>query len=87
MRSKRITDKIDHGDMSEKPGWVRLSLHPTMTNDELRYILHAIEHVIKNAAKLGEDYSYCTETNAFHHQNASAYERVRYEDWFDLSGG
>ena len=86
MRSKRITDKIDHGDMSEKPGWVRLSLHPTMTDDELQYILHAIRHIIKNADTLARDYTYCTETNAFHHNNASAIERVRYEDWFLFSG-
>ena len=86
MRSKRITDKIDHGDMSEKPGWVRLSLHPTMTDDELQYILHAIRHIIKNADTLGRDYTYCTETNAFRHKNASAIERVRYEDWFLFSG-
>ena len=27
-RSKEITDKINHGDLSEKPGWVRWSLAP-----------------------------------------------------------
>ena len=32
--SKEITDKIDKGDLSMKPGWIRLSLHPTMTDDE-----------------------------------------------------
>jgi len=28
--SKEITDLIEQGDLSRKPGWVRLSLHPTM---------------------------------------------------------
>ncbi len=31
--SCRITDMIDSGDLSDKPGWVRVSLHPTMTDD------------------------------------------------------
>ena len=35
--SKEITDRIDAGDLSMKPGWIRLSLHPTMQNDELFY--------------------------------------------------
>jgi selenocysteine lyase/cysteine desulfurase len=33
--SHKITNKINEGDLSEKPGWIRLSLHPTMTNEEL----------------------------------------------------
>ena len=30
-KSQHITDMINHGDLSLKPGWVRLSLHQTMT--------------------------------------------------------
>lgn len=41
--SKRITDLIDLGDASQKPGWVRLSIHPTMTNSEVFFILNAIQ--------------------------------------------
>ena len=37
--SKEITDRIDAGDLSMKPGWIRLSLHPTMTDDELLEII------------------------------------------------
>ena len=86
-RSKRITDLIDHGDLSEKPGWVRLSLHPTMTNDEVAFILEAIREVIGNADTLGKDYTYSPCTNTFHHKDESATPRVRYEDWFTFSGG
>jgi selenocysteine lyase/cysteine desulfurase len=81
-RSKRITDLIDHGDLSEKPGWVRLSLHPTMTNDEIGYILDAIGEVVRHADTLGRDYTYCPRTNTFHHQRETAIARVPYEDWF-----
>lgn len=44
-QSKKITDQIDQGEVSAKPGWVRLSIHPTMTNDEAYYILEAIREV------------------------------------------
>jgi selenocysteine lyase/cysteine desulfurase len=33
--SKQITEKITHGDMSTKPGWVRFSIHPIMTDEEI----------------------------------------------------
>jgi hypothetical protein len=50
-----------------KPGWVRLSLHPTMTEAELRYIIDAIEQVAENAAEWGKEYIYNNHTNEFHH--------------------
>ena len=64
-RSQRITDKINNGDWSEKPGWVRLSLHPTMTIDELKYILDAIEDIILNIDNYSKNYSYSAHTNEF----------------------
>ena len=44
--SKRITDLIDRGDVTQKPGWVRLSIHPTMTDKEMQYIIHSIKEMI-----------------------------------------
>ncbi len=43
--SKSITEMIDRGDFSTKPGWVRISLHPTLTNQELEYVLNAINEI------------------------------------------
>jgi hypothetical protein len=56
--SKEITDRIEAGDLSMKPGWVRLSLHPTMTEDELKFIVGAIRQVAENAGEWGTDYYY-----------------------------
>jgi len=67
-QSKQITNLIDMGDFSQKPGWVRLSLHPTMTNGELYYIIHAIDEVIDNARIWAADYQYSASTNEFYHQ-------------------
>jgi selenocysteine lyase/cysteine desulfurase len=41
-QSKQITDLIDRGDTSAKPGWVRISLHPTMTDEEVRLIVEGV---------------------------------------------
>ncbi len=46
--SHRITDLIDQGDDSRKPGWVRLSIHPTMTNEEMEYIVESIGRVCED---------------------------------------
>ncbi|MFQ5585188.1 MAG: aminotransferase class V-fold PLP-dependent enzyme, partial [Calditrichia bacterium] len=56
--SHKITELIDLGDMSKKPGWVRISLHPTMTDSEVNYIAAAVEEVIKNHSEWGKDYRF-----------------------------
>lgn len=65
--SHKITDKIKEGDLSNKPGWVRLSIHPTMTNIELYDILKAIEEVSIHANEWQEDYYYEKMSNEFYH--------------------
>lgn len=82
-RSKRITDKINQGDLSEKPGWVRLSIHPTMTNAELEYILTAIDGVIKNINDWSKDYHYSSKTNEYYHNSYSGKEFDEIGKWFD----
>ena len=80
-RSKRITDQINHGDLSEKPGWIRLSLHPTMTNKELRTVLEAIKETINNIKEWEKEYSYSNKTNEFYNTKFNG-EAVKLEEWF-----
>lgn len=54
--SKNIASHILEGDFSDKPGWVRLSLHPTATNDEIEYILAAIHELALRHAEWKKDY-------------------------------
>ena len=81
-RSKAITDKIDQGDFSDKPGWIRLSLHPTMTDDELNYIMDALEETITNAEQWGKDYVYSSKTNEFYFSNKPDAEENLIGKWF-----
>ncbi len=66
-RSHAITGKIDRGDLSEKPGWVRISLHPTTTPDEVRALTAAVRSCVEHAAAWGADYRYSASTNEFRH--------------------
>ena len=82
--SHRITEKINRGDLSEKPGWVRMSIHPTMTDEELYTILTAIEEVAKNAKEWEEEYDYVVEVNEFFHKTREKDLKHEISDWFEL---
>ncbi len=83
-RSHQITDEINKGHLEHKPGWVRLSLHPTMTNDELNYILDAIEDVSLNHKKYIQDYNYNPHTNEFTHNDFEGNNSQTIERWFEF---
>ena len=80
--SQHITDRINSGDFSEKPGWVRMSLHPTMTNDDLLFCIDAIKEIIKNAEVWGKDYTYNSHTNEFINKLSGDGDRLLVENWF-----
>lgn len=85
-QSRSITEKIDTGDFSEKPGWVRLSLHPTMTSEEVRFILHALEEIQKNHLEWQKDYAYITRKNEFRHTDRPVDQSGYISKWFFLPG-
>ena len=84
--SKKITQKINSGDLSLKPGWIRMSIHPTMTNDEVVYIMDAIESLSKNHDIWSKDYFYNSESNEFKYKNKefSKNNFLRAKEWFNI---
>ena len=56
--SRTITREIDSGNLSHKPGWVRISLHPTMTDAELDYLLGALRELRSNYEEWGAGYRF-----------------------------
>lgn len=82
--SHRITDKIDKGDLSEKPGWVRLSIHPTMKDEELFYIMNALKQIIKNISEWKKDYVFDKSSGEFFHINVPKHKPEDFIDWFEL---
>jgi selenocysteine lyase/cysteine desulfurase len=57
-RSYEILKALRAGKMDAKPGWVRLSIHPTMTGAELDYIMDAVETAVGRYHEWGKDYVY-----------------------------
>jgi selenocysteine lyase/cysteine desulfurase len=80
--SHSITCKIDAGNLSDKPGWVRVSIHPTMTDDEAQLIVHAVAEVAKHHRDWGRDYGYCSRGNEFHHDRDGSAQEQRVSGWF-----
>ncbi|MCF8381234.1 MAG: aminotransferase class V-fold PLP-dependent enzyme [Bacteroidales bacterium] len=85
-KSMKITDKINSGDLSDKPGWVRWSLHPTMTDEEIRYFGNALAEIVKNHKEWGKDYIYQNKKNEFAHKSEinSTQDKELIDDWFTL---
>ena len=67
-QSRSITSKIDHGDLSEKPGWVRVSVHPTMTDAEAIYIAEAIHQTVKHGEEWAKEYHFELSSAEFIHK-------------------
>ena len=85
-QSNNITSKIDKGDLTLKPGWVRLSIHPTMTDDEIYFIMSAIKELSESHKDWATDYNYNNQTNEFIFKEGefSLKNKIRAESWFAL---
>ena len=78
--SSSITEEINRGDLTHKPGWVRLSLHPTMTNEELDYVANAIEQVLDMGRSWAKDYDFHPPSGEYSHKTWRSPQR----DWLAL---
>ncbi len=82
--SHALTDKITAGDLIEKPGWIRMSIHPTTTDAEIRYVCESIQALAENFEYWGKDYTYEKSTNEFVHKDARPTEADMVNNWFKL---
>jgi selenocysteine lyase/cysteine desulfurase len=81
-KSREITDLINHGDLSQKPGWVRISLHPTMKDEELDTIVVALTEIAKHHQAWSREYIYNKKTNEFRHNSEPEDNSALVKDWF-----
>ena len=84
-KSHEITSRINSGDFSKKPGWVRLSLHPVMTDEEVRFIANALCDIAENHNEWILDYNYDKHKNEFIHKNETGGEFDKVSEWFELA--
>ena len=54
--SKNIEEQIIDGCLIERPGWIRMSIHPTHTNKEIQYLMDGLKELAKNYEEWCKDY-------------------------------
>ena len=77
-----IEKKILDGCMVERPGWIRMSIHPTITNKEVLFVCESIKQVAENWKEWGKDYDYNTVKNEFIHKTVNSIEKSLVNKWF-----
>ena len=80
--SHKLVNEISLGDLIRKPGWIRMSIHPTTTSSEIEYVCNAIKSLAENHKEWALEYRYDSETNEFIHQQATSFENTLVEKWF-----
>jgi len=83
-RSRAITNELLEKNQTNKPGWVRLSLHPITTDEEFSFICNAIQQVATNYKKWQKDYEYNPATNEFENPRINNSIESEVKEWFEL---
>lgn len=68
-KSYEILDQMNHGDYFVRPGWIRLSIHPTFTNAEVDFIIQSIQYVAEHHQVISKKYKYVSSNNSFLHED------------------
>lgn len=82
--SHNLICQITSGDLIQKPGWIRMSIHPTTTNAEIKYVCESIKSLSENHKEWAKDYIYNGFSNEFSHQKALHAEKELVKNWFSL---
>lgn len=77
MTSCKITSEVDSGNALAKPGWVRMSLHPTNTREEVVYICDSIAQIAENKTSWANDYTQNPHTGEVIHKQELAMDTSR----------
>lgn len=82
--SKTMTQGIYDQNLTEKPGWVRISLHPIMTGEEVKRICNAIKMVAENIEAWSKPYVYNSINNEYECKTGDSMIIEQVKDWFTL---
>jgi selenocysteine lyase/cysteine desulfurase len=84
-RSYKILDAILSGDLLSKPGWIRLSVHPIMSNVEIDFIMDSIESTVTHFSEWAKDYIYNPKSNEYTFKGIKAKEGDKVAEWFNAA--
>ncbi len=82
VTSDELICEIDAGNLIQKPGWIRMSIHPTTTNEELKYVCESILALADHYTEWEKEYVYDKNTNEFSHENSTHWEKEMVKSWF-----
>ncbi len=77
--SKEITERINKGDCSTKPGWIRLSVHPTHSNTEVYDMIDAIKQLAENHQLWSLDYDIDLANGSIKHKYLDSELELRHQ--------
>lgn len=82
--AEAVRQIVELNDTSEKPGWVRVSLHPTMTDSEIDEMLTALREIRTNITEWRRDYQQVQSSSDFAYIGKVPSPRHSVEDDFDV---
>ena len=78
-----IISEVESGHLLSRPGWVRVSIHPTTTNEELRHLCDGIVALAQNWREWQHDYVF--NDGIFTHKDEKLDPSVSLtKKWFEL---
>lgn len=83
IRSYEILKLIRSGDLLSKPGWIRLSIHPTMTNGEIDFIMDAIEITVAHFNAWANEYAYDPVSNEYSFKEVNENSENKIKKWLN----
>ena len=84
--SNELTNEISIGDLVRKPGWIRLSVHPTTSNAEIEFVCESLKALAQHHVAWAKDYDYQAINNEFVHKSLTHQktDHTQLETWFRL---
>jgi len=82
QRSADLVEQLEQGCLLDKPGWIRMSVHPTTTDEEVEFLCDSIEKLAQNFEDWQKDYNYNSTTNEFVHKTFHSAEHELVTKWF-----
>ena len=80
-KSYTILKAIRSSNLLCKPGWIRLSVHPCMSNAEINFIMDAIESTAAHFNEWKKDYVYNDRTNEYCFKGFDLTQNTIVYDW------
>lgn len=82
QQSHNITSRIDAGDLSDKPGWVRVSFHPVMSDAEVDRVCQAIVQIAQRGDEWAREYEHLPQLNDYRRIGGDDGTRAVVDEWF-----